>query len=128
MTQSPPFLSSVEHIMNDHAPFVYAEETVASVRAAIEANNGAPVAVIEADGRFRGSIDANSVIVDSVATAGALARRAPLTARIGESAFNIVSRMLSRRIEWVPVLESGKLVGVVTRAGVKTAFGETYSA
>lgn len=128
MTQSPPFLSSVEHIMNADVPFVYAEDTVSSVRSAIESNDGCPVAVVDSSGRFRGFIDASAVLTDSIATAGVLASSVRLSATLGESAFDLVSRMLARSIEWVPVLESGRLVGVITRDCVKSAFGETYTA
>lgn len=128
MTQSPTFLSDVEHIMSDHPSFVYSEEPAASARAAIEANGGTPVAVIDADGTFRGYIDEGSVVVDSLCDAGALAKRARLTARRSEPAFDVISRMLSRRVEWVPVLERSKLVGVITRDCVKSAYGEMYSA
>ena len=128
MTQSPTFLSTVEHIMDGHAPFVYAEEPVSAARAILEANDGSPVAVIETDGTFRGSIDESSLLMDDLSTAGSVARRARLTAGHRESAFDVVSRMLSRRVEWVPVLEGGKLVGVITRDCVKSAYGETYSA
>ena len=127
MTQSPTYLSNAGHIMDIHPPVVYADEPVTAARAMVEANAGEPVAVIERDGIFVGVLLPGSVLLDSLSTAGMLASRVRMRVTPNEPAFGVVSRMLARRVEWVPVIEDGKLLGIITRRCVRTAFGETYS-
>ncbi|MDA0232087.1 MAG: CBS domain-containing protein [Chloroflexi bacterium] len=122
------FLSSVEHIMNAHSPVIHKDESIASARAVIDANNGNPVAVVGPDGALVGMLSSDALLRDGPATAGQLASRARMTVAPHESAFSVVSRMLSRRIDWVPVIKQGKVVGTISRSCVKSAFGETHTA
>jgi CBS domain-containing protein len=128
MTQSPTYLSNAGHIMDTHTPVVFADDPVSAVGAIFEADSSEPVAVIERDGTFRGVLMPGSVLTGSLATAGMLASRPRMRVSPEEPAFAVVSRMLARRVEWVPVIEQGKFLGVITRRGVRAAFGETYTA
>ena len=127
MTQSKQFLSSVEHIMSSPATAVSSSDSAASVRSAIEANDGDPVAVVNPDNSFKGVVSIDAVLFDGPSTAGQLALTPRMTVAPHESAFSVISRMLKRRIDWVPVLQGGKLVGTISRSSVTSAYGETYS-
>ena len=127
MTQSPTYLSNAGHIMDVSTPVVFADDPASAARTTIEANGDEPVAVIERDGTFRGVLMPGSVLLDTLASAAMLASRPRMTVSPGEPAFAVVSRMLARRVEWVAVVEQGKLQGVITRRSVRVAFGETYS-
>ena len=122
MQQSPPFLSHAEHIMDPDPVIVYADEPV-SVIAALSADLD-HVAVVDDMGAFCGVISPGAVIIDSLATAGSLAEKPAVSATLGEPAFDVVSRMLARRVDWVPVIDDGRLRGVITRRCVKAAYGE----
>lgn len=127
MTESVRFLSSVEHIMNGLAPVVPADTPVTAAREIVEANSGNPVAVVGPNNTFKGMLTSEMLLSDSARTAGQVAVRARMTAAPHESAFSVVSRMLSRRVEWVPVLKSGQFVGSLSRRCVMSAFGEVHS-
>ena len=126
MTQSQAYLSNAGHIMDVSTPVVYADDPASAARATIEANGDGPVAVIERDGTFRGVLMPGSVLLDTLSSAAMLASRPRMTVSPSEPAFAVVSRMLARRVEWVPVVDQGKLQGVITRRSVRAAFGETY--
>ena len=128
MTESLQFLSSVQHIMDPHAPVVSADESITNARAAIEANGGNPVAVVGSDGVFKGMLSSDSLLLNGPSPVGLLATRARMTVAPHESAFSVVSRMLARRIDWAPVLNQGKFVGTISRSCVMSAFGESHTA
>lgn len=125
MTQSIQFLSSVEHIMNCYGPVASTDDSVANAKAMIEANDGNPVPVVERDGTFVGVLSSESLRMDGPSPVGKMTTRARMTVAPHESAFSVVSRMLTRRIDWAPVINQGKVVGTISRACVMSAFGET---
>lgn len=125
MTQLKQFMSSVEHIMLSPATVVSPNESTANVRTVLENNDGDPVAVVNPDYSLKGIITTDAVLFDGPSTAGQLALAPRMTVAPHESAFSVVSRMLKRRIDWVPVLRDGKLVGTISRRCVMSAFGET---
>lgn len=128
MNEPIEFMSSVEHIMNVHVPVIAPGETIRSARAAIEANGGDPVAVVAIDGTFKGMLSSDSLLVDGPMTVGKLTSRVRMTVGPHESAFAVVSRMLARRVDWVPVLKEGKFLGTISRSCVTAAFGEMHTA
>ncbi len=127
MTQSIQFMSSVEHIMTPPVTVVSPHDSAEDARAAIQANDGDPVAVVTSDNQLNGIVSADAVLFDGPSTVGQLSTTPRMTVTPHESAFSVVSRMLRRRIDWVPVLQEGKLVGTISRKGVMSAFGETYA-
>jgi CBS domain-containing protein len=114
--------------MDVHSPVVSVDESIANARAVIKANGGSPVALVGPEGEFKGVLSSGALLVDGPNTAGQLGERARMTVAPHESAYSVVSRMLSRRIDWVPVLKQGKLVGTISRDCVMSAFGETVRA
>ncbi len=128
MTGQAQYLSSVEHIMNANAPVVLAGESIPNARAIIEANNGVPVAVVDPDNTLKGVLTSEALVIDGYANAGQAASSPRMTVAPHESAYSVVSRMLARRVDWVPVLRQGKFVGTLTRDCIKSAFGETRPA
>ncbi|MDA0676764.1 MAG: CBS domain-containing protein [Chloroflexi bacterium] len=127
MTTQAQFLSDVAHIMDVHLTIVSADTPAYQARSIIEANNGEPAAVLSSDGKFKGVLTSDALMVDGPFTAGDLASRVRMTVAPHESAFSVISRMLSRRVDWVPVLKNGTLVGSLTRRSVLTAYGELRS-
>jgi CBS domain-containing protein len=125
MTEQLRFLSSVEHIMDTHPPVISVDDSVANARDVIESTGGRPVALVDSVGAFKGMLSPESLLLDAPVPVGQLATRVRMSVAPHESAFSVVSRMLSRRIDWVPVLREGKLVGTVSRDCVKSAFGES---
>ena len=125
MTDSIQFLSSVQHIMNTHGPVVSADDSIANAKVVIESNGGGPVPVIGPDGAFKGVLSPESLLMNGPTLVGMLVKRPRMTVAPHESAFSVVSRMLARRIDWVPVLNHNKLVGTISRACVMSAFGES---
>ena len=128
MTESIQFLSSVEQIMRTHVSTVSAGQPITEIRAVIEANDGDPVPVIDADNKLVGVVTIEDVLLDGPSTARQIASHPRMTAAPHESAFSVVSRMLSRRVDWVPVLKDRKLVGAISRRCILSAFGEMHEA
>ncbi len=128
MTETMQFLSSVEHIMNARVPVVFADESIPNAKAIVEANDGDPVAVIDAHRSLVGVLAEDSLLEQQPITAGEAAFAPRMTAAFHESAFSVVSRMLSRHVDWVPVLKQGKFIGAVSRRCVMSAFGESHRA
>lgn len=128
MTQPAQFMSNVEHIMTAAGHVVSSEDSISTARAAIEANDGKPVPVVNADYSLKGVVTGDALLMDGPATAGQLAVAPRMTVASHESAFSVVSRMLRRNVEWVAVIKDGKLVGTVSRDCVMSAFGEMRGA
>lgn len=128
MRESVPFLSNVEQIMKTHVATVTANQSVSTVRAIAEENDGNPVPVVDQDNRMIGVVTADKLLVDGTSTAGQLASHPRMTVAPHESAFSVASRMLSRRVDWVPVIQNRKLVGTISRDCILAAFGETNRA
>ncbi len=126
MTEAVQFLGNVEQIMKTHVSTVYADQSITKVRAVVEANNGEPVPVISTDNTLIGMITADDVLMDGPSTAGQLASHPRMTVAPHESAFSVAKRMLSRRVDWVPVLRNRKLVGTISRSCILSAFGEVH--
>ena len=124
MTTQAQFLSDVAHIMDPHPTIVSADTPAHHARTIVDDNNGEPVAVLSRDGKFHGVLTSDALLMDGPYTAGDLASRTRMTVAPHESAFSVVSRMLSRRVDWVPVLKNGTLVGILTRRSVLAAYGE----
>jgi CBS domain-containing protein len=124
MTTQAQFLSDVAHVMDIHPAIVSADTPADQARSIIDDNNGEPVAVLSSDGKFKGVLTSDALLVDGPFTTGDLASRARMTVAPHESAFSVISRMLSRRVDWVPVLKNGTLVGSLTRRSVLAAYGE----
>ncbi len=125
MTEQIQFLSSVQQIMSTGLSTVSADQSVSALRKAVEASDGDPVPVVDGDDTLVGVVTANDVLHDGPSTAGQLASHPRMTVAPHESAFSVVSRMLSRRVDWVPVLKDRKLVGAISRRVVLSAFGES---
>lgn len=126
MTEAVQFLGNVEQIMRTHVSTVSVDQPVSAVRAVIKSNDGDPVPVVAADNTLVGVITADSVLVDGPVTARQLAARPRMTVAPHESAFSVANRMISRRIDWVPVIKNSKLVGTISRRCILSAFGETH--
>ncbi len=124
MTEAVQFLSDVEQIMRTAVPAAYADQPISAVKKIARDNDGDPVPVIESDHTLRGVINADSLIFDGPSTAGQLASHPRMTVAPHESAFSVARRMISRRVDWVPVVKDRKLVGTVTRSCILSAFGE----
>ncbi len=125
MTQQIQYLSSVEHIMNSDTRWVLADESISSVQEMLNEDHTSPVAVVDHQHRFVGFVNAGDELLDQVLTAGQAAVRARMTVSPDESAFTVVSGMLEKNLDWVPVLHNRKLIGSLSRDCVLSAFGET---
>jgi CBS domain-containing protein len=126
MTTQAQFLSDVAHIMDIHTPVVSSDMPAHEARAVITDNDDEPIAVVSQDGKFRGVLTSDSLLVDGPYTTGDLMKRARMIVAPHESAFSVISRMLSRRVDWVPVLKNGTLVGSLSRHSVLAAYGEMH--
>jgi signal-transduction protein with cAMP-binding, CBS, and nucleotidyltransferase domain len=127
MTDSVQVLSSVEHIMNTYAPMVSADESFVNAKAMMNANGGNSVPVVGPDGAFKGVLLSDSLATHGPSSAGRMATSARMTVAPHELAYSMVSLMLARRIEWVPVLKHGQVRWYDSRASVKSAFGEWHT-
>jgi CBS domain-containing protein len=124
MTTPAQFLSDVAHIMDVHLTIVSADTPADSARSIIDDNNGEPAAMLSSYGKFKGVLTSEALLVDGPFTAGDVASRARMTVAPHESAFCVLSRMSSRRVDWVPVLKNETLEGSLTRRSVLAAYGE----
>lgn len=125
MTEAVQYLSNVGHIMKTRIATVTADQPIAAARKIVEANEGDPVPVIDANDRLIGVITGDDLLMDGPSTAGQISSHPRMTVAPHESAFSVVTRMLSRRVDWVPVLQNRKLVGTISRGCILAAFGET---
>ena len=128
MTQSIQFLSNVEQIMKTRVVAVSINQSVRESRTIVERNNGDPVAVVDVNDNLIGVITWTDVLTNEPTTAGKLASHPRMTVGPHESAFSVISRMLSRRVDWVPVIANRKLVGTISRRCIMSAFGELHRA
>lgn len=128
MTEAVQFLSSVEQIMRTQVPTVSADHPVSEVRDIIEANSGEPVAVLRPDSTLIGVITSDKLLMDGPSTAGQLTSHPRMTVSPHESAFSVARRMLARRVDWVPVLQNRRFVGIISRRCILAAFGEQQRA
>jgi CBS domain-containing protein len=124
MTTPAQFLSDVAHIMDVHLTIVSADTPADSARSIIDDNNGEPAAMLSSYGKFKGVLTSDALLVDGPFAAGDVASRARMTVAPHESAFSVLSRMPSRRVDWVPVLKNETLEGSLTRRSVLAAYGE----
>ncbi len=127
MTEASQYLSSVEQIMRTQPLSVFADDSIAVVKKVFDATDGEPVPVVDATDTLIGVITASDLLVDGLSTARQLATHSRMTVAPHESAFSVASRMLRRRVDWVPVVKNRKLVGTITRNCILSAFGEMHA-
>ena len=128
MTQAIQYLSSVEQIMDARTATIDPQRSAADARSLMDDAGGLPVPVVDERRNFVGVLTADDLFMDGPAVVGQMARRPRMTVAPHESAYSVISRMIARRIDWVPVVRGRKFVGALTRNGVLAAFGESGTA
>ena len=115
----------IAHVLRDKGPAVHtlpAEATLQEAAAELDGRRVGAMVVLDAQGAIVGVLSERDLIrevsrrgaaalADSV---GAVMTRDVFTARMDESIDEGLSRMTDRRVRHLPVVEAGRLVGIVS--------------
>jgi osmoprotectant transport system ATP-binding protein len=109
-----------------HPPTVLARDPVGSARAAIERAPEPYAVVLDDTGRLRGWVSLRNL--DGDGTVGQRTRPFDVTADLGDSLRRGLSEIVQHDAGWLPVVDGGRYVGVLTPDGVYSALRRTVPA